>query len=65
MRSNATKEKSCEWKVFYTDGMLMSARLTGYGKSLAEGLYFLALPGITYITFLLIVSERVFFFLFF
>lgn len=40
VRSNAREEKSCEWEVFYTDGTPVSAHLTGYGKSLAEGLYF-------------------------
>lgn len=40
VRSNLSKEKSCEWKVFHTDGLLMSAHLTGYGKDIAEGLYF-------------------------
>lgn len=40
VRSNLRKEKSCEWKVFYTDGLLVSAHLTGYGKNIAEGLYF-------------------------
>lgn len=40
VRSNLRKEKSCEWKVFYADGLLMSAHLTGYGKNIAEELYF-------------------------
>lgn len=39
VRSNLRKEKS-EWKVFYTDGLAMSAHLTGYEKSISEGLYF-------------------------
>lgn len=26
--------------MFYTDGLLTSAHFTGYGKNIAEGLYF-------------------------